>query len=82
MRGVQLRIPNKFYSYEESIFPVLILLVDILKEEPLSVSDAYKTAKAVGVSATEVIEALDCLYVLNRVIYDDERRVLTYVEGA
>ena len=40
MRGVQLRIPNKFYSYEESIFPVLILLVDILKEEPLSVSDA------------------------------------------
>ncbi len=82
MRGVQLRIPNKFYSYEESIFPVLILLVDILKEEPLSVSDAYKTAKAAGVSATEVIEALDCLYVFNRVIYDDERRVLTYVEGA
>ena len=76
-----MRFPNKFYSYEESVISKFPMIIEIVRERTCSVSELYLIAKQRGVSATELIEVLDCLYVLNKVIYDANRRLLVYVDG-
>ena len=76
-----MRILNKFYPYEESVMSKFPFVIDQVKQRPISVVDLYKLAKENGIEVSELIEVLDCLYVLNKVVYDEERRKLIYVEG-
>lgn len=72
-------LPNKLIPYDQSILPKLSVLLKELKDNPKSVHDLYKRVikKMAGVS--EFIDALDCLYALGKIEFDEKEEVLRYV---
>lgn len=74
-----MRLPNKLYSYEESILSKFPIVLRTLQKADHSVSDLYFAVKADVSDAGEFIEILDCLYALGAIEFDDEKEVLRYV---
>lgn len=72
-------LPNKLFSYSESILAKLPIVLKILEKNPCSVHELYKQTirKMAGIS--EFIEVLDCLYALGKIEYDEKVGVLRYV---
>lgn len=72
-------LPNKLIPYDQSILPKLSVILKELKDNPKSVHDLYKRVikKMDGVS--EFIDALDCLYALGKIEFDEKEEVLRYV---
>ena len=62
-------LPNKLFSFDESI----------LSKFPLVVSGLYLKVKNRIVSVNDYIEILDCLFALGKIDYDDKEGVLKYV---
>lgn len=72
-------LPNKLFSFDESVLAKFPLMLSLLSKSPMSVGDLYiKVEKRVS-GVSEYIEILDCLFALNRISYDDEKGVLMYV---
>lgn len=71
-------LPNKLYSYNESILSRFPVVLKELKKQPMGVHELYQTVidKLDGVN--EFIDVLDCLYALHKIEYDDIERVLRY----
>jgi hypothetical protein len=74
-----MQLPNKLFTYSESILSKLPIILKALEKEPLSVSSLYIKLQNQIPSINEYIEILDALYSLNRVEYCDEQEVLRYV---
>lgn len=72
-------LPNKLYSYNESILPKLPPMLKELKKQSLSVHDLYKKMGKSLSGVNEYIDALDCLFALRKIEYDDEGGVIVYV---
>lgn len=72
-------LPNKLFSYNESIISKFPIILQILKKSPCSVSELYKRIQRNVTGVNEYMEILDCLYALNKIDYDDEAEVLMYV---
>lgn len=72
-------LPNKLFSYSESILPKLPLVLKVLKKESLGVQELYKKIGKDFSGINEYIDALDCLYALHKIEYDDGEEVLRYV---
>lgn len=72
-------LPNKLYSYNESVLSKLPIVLKTLEEEDYGVSDLYWATKRYFSSVNEYIDALDCLYALNRIELDNNNGVLRYV---
>ena len=72
-------LPNKLIPYDQSILPKLSVILKELKDNPKSVHDLYKRVikKMDGVS--KFIDALDCLYALGKIEFDEKEEVLRYV---
>lgn len=72
-------LPNKLIPYDQSILPKLSVILKALKDNPKSVHDLYKQVikKMAGIS--EFIDALDCLYALGKIEFDEKEEVLRYV---
>ncbi len=72
-------LPNKLYSYNESVLSKLPLILSALKKQPMSVLELYSKVipKLSGVS--EFIDVLDCLYALGKIDYDGKEDELYYV---
>ena len=72
-------LPNKLYTYDESVLSKLPLILRILKKQPIGVLDLYRKVipKLSGVS--EFIEVMDCLYALGKIDYNGEEDILYYV---
>lgn len=72
-------LPNKLYSYNESVLSKLPLILTVLKKQPMSVLELYSKVipKLSGVS--EFIDTLDCLYALSKIDYDGKEDELHYV---
>lgn len=64
-----MRLPNKLYSYEESVFPKLILILKELDKKPCQVAELYKKVKSKIISVEEYMETLDCLYAMGLIEY-------------
>jgi len=73
-------LPNKLFSYNESIISKFPSILQILKKAPCSVSELYKRVQGNVTGVNEYMEILDCLYALNKIDYDEETEVLRYVE--
>lgn len=71
-------LPNKLYSYNESILSRFPVVLKELKKQPMGVHELYQTVidKLDGVN--EFIDVLDCLYALHKIEYDDIEGVLRY----
>lgn len=72
-------LPNKLFSYNESIISKFPSILQILKNSPYSVSELYKKVQGNVTGVNEYMEILDCLYALNKIDYDEEAEVLRYV---
>ena len=72
-------LPNKLFSYEESILSRFPLVLSMLQEKPMRVSELYKRLNDYVESVNDFIEILDCLYALGKIESDGEEGVLKYV---
>ena len=72
-------LPNKLFSYNESIISKFPIILQILKKSPCSVSGLYKRVQDNVTGVNEYIEILDCLHALSKIDYDEETEVLRYV---
>ena len=70
--------PNKLFSYNESLISKFPIILEIVEEQPITVSALYLRVSDRVSGAGEFIEALDALYALNAIDYDDNKGVLVY----
>ena len=73
-------LPDKLITYSESVLAKLPILLDALQCEPLSIKDLYLVVQEQMNGVPEFLNALDCLYALQKVIYDHDSGVLKYVD--
>lgn len=71
-----MRLPSKVTSYGESSICKIPILLKILKDKNLSPYELYTISEKYFECIEEFIDALDCLYALNKVIYDEVRGIL------
>ncbi|EAE7282670.1 hypothetical protein HB822_11305 [Listeria innocua] len=73
--------PSKVRRYEESLLSKLVLITDIIREESIGVLELYKKVKPKLSDLDTFISVLELLYLLGRIQYDEEWRVIKYVEN-
>lgn len=73
-----MQLPSKLYRYNES---VLMDMVKILSEisHPIGVYDLYKQVKQQIKSIDRYIEALDCLFILEKITFDYKAGVVDVI---
>lgn len=74
-----MRLPNKVTSYQESILSKLIVLLDALCNRDISLTELYSVTQQNFSDMSEFIDALDVLFALNKLEYNEELEVLHYV---
>lgn len=72
-------LPNKLFSYNESVLSKLPVVLKELEKNPCSVHELYKQVIGKMTGVSEFIEVLDCLYALGKIEHDEEAGVLRYV---
>lgn len=76
-----MKLPNKLYSYSESVISKFPQILSILKKEKsLTILQLYIEVSTKIGSIVEFIEVLDCLYVLGKIEYNYESRRIYYVK--
>lgn len=75
-----MKLPNKLFNYHESIISKFPIVLNELKEnKDMSVCQLFVCIGSKFDSITEFIEALECLYLLEKINYNYELRRITYV---
>ena len=74
-----MRLPNKIFSFNESVLSKFPLLLSTISETPVSIRQMYQQVANKVEDVSEFLEVLDCLYALGKIRYDEEMRVLRYV---
>ena len=70
--------PNKLFTYSESViskFPIILCELS----EPIAPIELYKRVSDRLTGVSEYLDALDCLYALRKIEFDEEEGVLHYV---
>ena len=74
-----MRLPNKVFSFGESVISKFPILLNALVQETLTPRELYVAVKTETESVSEFLETLDCLYALGKIRYDEKTRKLAYV---
>lgn len=74
-----MKLPNKVTSYKESVLSKLTIILDILSIRNLSLIELYLNTRQHFSDTSEFIDAVDCLFALNKLEYDEDLEVLHYV---
>lgn len=74
-----MKLPNKVTSYQESVLSKITILLDVLSIRDISLVALYIDTKQHFSDTFEFIDAVDCLYALNKLEYNDDLGVLHYV---
>lgn len=72
-------LPNKLIPYDQSILPKLPVILKELENHPIPVQELYKRVIKKMSGVNEFIDALDCLYALGKIEFDEKEEVLLYV---
>jgi hypothetical protein len=72
-----MRLPNKITPYSESVLPALAKLLDTLEGASLTPSELYSSCKHIDMS--EFVEAMDCLFALGKIDFEDDGMRVHYV---
>lgn len=72
-------LPNKIFTYNESILSKFPFVLKELSNSPQSVITLYMKIQPLISDVGEYIEILDSLYALQKIEYDEDREVLIYV---
>jgi len=67
-----MKFPSKFITYKESIISKFPILLNILREHDLTVTELFNKTKSKVDGTNEFIEILFCLYALNKIKVDEE----------
>lgn len=73
-------LPDKLFTYSESVLSKFPLILDIIKKRPIKVKELYVVVNEKVSGTSEFLDVLDCLYALGKVEYDSKEEVLRYVE--
>lgn len=73
-----MRLPSKLYCYNESVFVDMVEILATLTY-PIGVYDLYKTVKKKVGSLDRYIEALDCLFLLNKITFDSKVGIINVI---
>ena len=74
-----MRLPSKITSYSESVISKFPPVLTALQNADTGVLALYKVTMNHFNSVEEFLDTLDCLFALQKVIYDTDREVLCYV---
>lgn len=73
-----MKLPNKIFSYSESVLSKFVSIIEILEHSDETVVSLYDKTKKYFRNVEDYIDALDCLYALNKIILS-EKGELHYV---
>ncbi len=71
-----MKFPNKVTSYNESIISKFPKVLSLLDNKNLSPKNIYEKMTSNISDIGEFIEILDCLYILNKIQFDEKDNVL------
>lgn len=74
-----MQLPNKLFSYSESILSKFPVVLKILEKESLSAEELYIKVRKQIPCINDYIEILDALYALRKIDFDEKQEVLRYV---
>ena len=74
-----MKLPNKIVSYKESMLYKLPIILGVLNKNRISISELYMKISMEFDNINEFIDALDCLFALVKIQYDEEREELINV---
>lgn len=74
-----MRFPSKVTPFKDSLMVKLPVVLSELQKQDMTPSELYKKVKRKVDSSAELVEILDCLYVLGKVEFRDDKEVLHYV---
>ena len=61
-----MRLPNKLFSYDESLMPLLPRILNLL-EEPTAPKELFLSLDYASLDPLLFIDALDCLFALHKI---------------
>ncbi len=74
-----MKLPNKVICYKESIISKFPIILNILVNQPYSVSELYVLVKNKIESVEEYLCILDCLFALDKIAFDNKMEMVYYV---
>lgn len=76
-----MKFPNKITTYRESTLAVFPFVLEALAERPYTVVEMYHflTQKRKKTNVCEIIDALDALFLLNKISFNSVTGELQYV---
>ena len=74
-----MKLPSKITSYEESVLSKFAPILVVLQNVDIEIFPLYEITEKYFCNVEEFIDTLDCLFALQKIIYDAEQGVLHYV---
>lgn len=76
-----MRLPNKVTPYSKSVIAWFPSILSSLEEKAMSPQDLMEALVTGQANMGDFLDALDCLYALNKIELTDEGRLLRYVDA-
>ena len=73
-------LPNKLISFQDCILAKTVNILEKISDSDFSVIGLYEQVETHFEDLNEYMLALDVLYVLGKIKYNDELQVIQYVE--
>ena len=73
-------LPNKLISFQDCILAKTVYILEKIMDSDFSVIQLYEQVKTYFEDLNEYMLALDVLYVLGKIKYNEELRVIQYVK--
>ena len=73
-------LPNKLISFQDCILAKAVYILEKISDSDFSVIQLYEQVKTYFEDLNEYMLALDVLYVLGKIKYNEELRVIQYVK--
>lgn len=70
-----MQLPNKLYSYKNSTLALIPIVLNELKNGPISASALFQAVRNQLNDATDFLSVMDCLYALRAIDMNDEGEV-------
>lgn len=74
-----MQMPNKLFTYRESVLSKFPAILKNIEHGSCGVAELYQKVQKDVSGICEFMEALDYLYALEKIEYDDEQEVLKIV---
>ena len=73
-------LPNKLISFQDCILAKTVYILEKISDSDFSVIELYEQVETHFEDLNEYMLALDVLYVLGKIKYNEELRVIQYVK--